>query len=324
MDEPRGLEGEGTTSALDQRLERIAFALYGAAPQVHRLHSENSYVCCLHFGPGLPDKVIKYARTNAGQVLREQVVLRALASAGLPVPAVEFTQDDYPVGTAPFFIMPRLAATSLHEACVSRAPWAAAALSQAGRFLARLSAVPPDLVLGGRGRQNTANARLMPPPIARRPPPIEEWALAAYLSTEEEVLVASHLHRIAHLLDETTDLTHGSYSPAHILCDAAGVFAVIDWENASGGSVLRDVGHFLAALAVWAGGDRAHARSFLDGFQVGRTLSSADRRVIGDWALYTLLVWASFFAGQGRRETAVHVLAVARSHLGADRVPDDS
>jgi len=322
MGEQRDLEGESASTGLDRHLQQIGLALYGALPRIQRLHSENSYVCRLHFGRDLPDKVIKYARTNAGQVLREQAVLRALTGAGLPVPTVEFTQDDYPVGTSSFLIMPRLAGASLHEACLSRAPWAGAALDQAGRFLARLGELPPDLLVGGRDRQATAGVQLAPPPIARRPPPIEEWALAAYLSVEELRSLACHLRTIAGLLDETSSLTHGSYSPAHILCDPVGSFAVIDWENASGGSVLRDVGHFLAALEVWAGGDAEHARSFLDGFQVGRALSSADRRVIADWALYTLLLWANFFGGQGRREVAEHVLKAARSHLGGHPVLD--
>jgi aminoglycoside phosphotransferase (APT) family kinase protein len=309
---------EGTRSALDQHLQRIGLALYGTLPQIHSLHSENSYVCCLDFGPDLPDKVIKYACANAKQVLREQAVLRALSDAGLSVPAVEFTQDDCPIETSPFLIMPRLAETSLHEACLSRAGWAGPALGKAGRFVARLSALPPDLLAGGRGVQGTAGAHVAPAPIAYRARPIDEWALASDLSGDETCLVGSHLRRIDRMLDETSSLVHGSYSPAHILCDVAGSFAVIDWENAGGGSVLRDVGHFLAALEVWAGRDPEHARCFLDGFQVGQPLSRADRRAIGDWALYTLLVWANFFAGQGRRGASEQVLQVARSHLAGD------
>jgi aminoglycoside phosphotransferase (APT) family kinase protein len=302
------------TSALDQHLQQIARALYGILPQLRRLHSENSYVCCLHFGHALPDKVIKYARTNAKQVLREQAVLRALANAGLPVPVVEFTQDDCPIETSPFFTMPRLAETSLQEACLSCAPWAGAALGQAGRLLAHLSALSPELWVG----------RLGPPSIARPPPPAEEWALAAYLAAEERRALACHLCTIAGLLNDASDLAHGSYSPAHILCDAAGTFAVIDWENASGGSVLRDVGHFLAALEVWAVGDPEHARSFLDGFQAERPLNRPDWRTIDDWALYTMLTWADFFAAQGQREMAASVLRVARSRLRGDRaLPED-
>ena len=309
---------EGTRSALDQHLQRIGLALYGTSPRIHRLHSENSYVCRLEFGGVLPDKVIKYARANAKQVLREQVVLRALSDAGLPVPAVEFTQDDCPIETSPFLIMPRLAETSLHEACLSRAAWADPALGQAGRFVARLSALPPDLPVGRRDEGATVDAQVAPPPIAYRAPPIDEWALASDLSGDETRLVGSHLRRIDRMLDETSSLVHGSYSPAHILCDAVGSFTVIDWENAGGGSVLRDVGHFLAALEVWAGRDPGHARCFLDGFQVGQPLSRADRRAIGDWALYTLLVWANFFAAQGRRGVSEQVLQAARSHLRGD------
>jgi len=309
---------EGTRSALDQHLQRIGLALYGVAPQIRELHSENSHVCCLDFCGALPDKVIKYARANATQVLREQAVLRALSQAGLPVPAVEFTQDDCPIATSPFLIMPRLAETSLHEACLSRAAWAGPALGQAGRFLARLSALPPDMLVGGWDERATIDAQVAPPPIAHRAAPIDEWALAAYLNQEEVRRLARHLRRIAGLLDETSSLVHGSYSPAHILCDAAGTFAVIDWENAGGGSALRDVGHFLAALEAWAGREPEHARCFLDGFQMGQPLSRADRRAIGDWALYTLLVWANFLAGRGRRGATERVLRVARSYPGGD------
>jgi aminoglycoside phosphotransferase (APT) family kinase protein len=307
MGEQRESKADGSTLALDQHLQQVALALYGILPQIHRLHSENSYVCCLHFGQALPDKVIKYARSNAKQVLREQTILRVLNHGGLPVPVVEFTQDDCPIETSPFFTMPRLAEISLQEACLSRAPWAGAALGQAGRFLARLSALSPGLWVG----------RLGPPPIARLPPPLEKWALAAYLTVEEQQALACHLRTIAGLLDDASNLAHGSYSPAHILCDGAGAFAAIDWENAHGGSVLRDLGHFLAALEVWAGGDAEHARLFLDGFQAERPLSRRERHTIDEWALYTSLVWADFITKQGRHGAAMRVLTAARSHLGA-------
>jgi aminoglycoside phosphotransferase (APT) family kinase protein len=306
--------------ALDQHLQRIGLALYGAVPQVHRFRSENSDVCRFHFDCHLTDKVVKYARANAPQVLREQTVLRLLARAGLPVPAVEFTQEDCPFATAPFFTMPHLGGSSLQQACESRVPWASVALVRAGQFLARLGTLSPQLLLGSEG---TARAPLQRPPIARCPPSVEEWALYTYLPPEQLDLVASHLRTIAGLLGETRDLVHGSYSPAHILCDAGGAFAVIDWENATAGSVLHDVGHFLAAVEVWSGGDPGHARSFLDGFVSERPLDAAHSQAIGEWALYTSLVWANFFAAQGQRETAERVLQVARRYLSTDpRLPD--
>ena len=92
--------------AIEKQIHQLAVSLYGLEPRIDRCHSENSYVCTLDFDGILPDKVIKYARRNVKQVLREQVILRVLADAGLPVPDVEFTQDDCQIASSPFLIMP--------------------------------------------------------------------------------------------------------------------------------------------------------------------------------------------------------------------------
>lgn len=47
--------GGDTAPAINLHLQQVALALYGILPQIHRLHSENSYVCSLHFGHGRDD-----------------------------------------------------------------------------------------------------------------------------------------------------------------------------------------------------------------------------------------------------------------------------
>lgn len=292
--------------ATEKRIQQLAVALYGLEPQVQRCHSENSYVCRLDFGGPLPDKVIKYARRNSKQVLREQAILRVLGNVGLQVPGVEFTQDDSEIESSPFTIMPRFAGTSLQDGCWSGAEWVEPALRRAGSFLAHLSTLPPDLLEKSLAGQETAwNTGTLPK--------LGAWTIAGDLDQDEFRAFEGHLRRIDQLASRReTGTMHGSYSPAHILCAPDGTFVVIDWENAGPGSVLRDIGHFLASLQTWTPGEPGHVDWFVAGYQDERPLGKADWAEIRDWEMLTYLIWANFFAGQGRQEQAAAILSVAR------------
>jgi aminoglycoside phosphotransferase (APT) family kinase protein len=299
--------------AIENRMQSIAVHLYGLAAQIYRYHSEISYVCRLHFGGDRPDKVIKYARSNGNQVLREQQVLRTLAAAGLQVPRVEFTQDDCAIASAPFFIMPKLATTTLQDACWSGGEWIESVLRQAGRFIARLSSVPPDVL-----RASPASYMVGWEKAALSD--LDRWAFVADLSKDERERFKDHLHRIARLASRKENgLMHGSFSPGHILCDGKGTFAVIDWENAGPGFVLRDAGHFLASLRTWAGGETQHAGWFMDGLQGERSLRQKDRSEIRDWEMFTLSIWANYFTRQGHQEPAKRILDAVRVRLTSNR-----
>ena len=296
---------------IEKQIQQIALSLYGLEPEIHRCHSENSYVCTLDFCGELPDKVIKHARRNTKQVIRDQRILRVLGAAGLPVPDVEFTQDDCEIASSPFFIMPRVTGPSLHDGCWSGAEWVEPALSQAGRFLAHLSTLPPDLL-----QENPTGQE-----IVRKQVPLPEpdaWAIANDLDGEEYVAFEQHLHSIDRRLSRReTSLMHGSYSPAHILCDqeSKSMITVIDWENAGPGFALRDVGHFMAALQAWIPCKLEYIDWFTAGFQSERLLDEADWAEIRDWEILTYLTWANFFAGQRRREQAAKILNLVRDRF---------
>ena len=295
---------------VDRLLQRIAVSLYGLEPQVHRYHSENSYVCCLDFEGDLANKVIKFARHNPKQVLREQVVLQTLASVGLEVPDVEFTQADCEIDSAPFFTMPRLAGTTLQEACWSRAEWLEPVFRQAGRFVARLSTLPPDLL-----HKDPVSQTMVWEKAALSDP--RTWAFMDVLDRSERQEFECHLHRIARLASRgRTGLMHGSFGPAHILCDKGGTFAVIDWENAGPGFVMRDVAHFVADVRMWTTGEPELVTWFTDGFQSERPLHKADWDEIQQWQIFTFAKWANYFTWQGNREQAERMLDAVREHLG--------
>lgn len=244
-------------------------------------------------------------------MLREQAILQVLGDAGLPVPSVEFTQDDCQIASSPFFIMPRVAALSLQDGCWSGAEWLEPALRRAGRFLAHLSTLPPDLLQESPAAQEIVrNNVLLPEPGA--------WSIAGDLDKDEFVAFEQHLRRIDRLVSrKETSLMHGSYSPAHILCAQDGTFAVtiIDWENAGPGFTLRDIGHFVAALQIWTPCEPEHADWFTAGFQSERSLSEADWAEIRDWETLTYLIWADFLSGQGHREQAAKILNIVRDRF---------
>ena len=108
---------------------------------------------------------------------------------------------------------------------------------------------------------------------------------------------------------------HGSFGPAHILCDKGGTFAVIDWENAGPGFVMRDVAHFVADVRMWTTGEPELVTWFIDGFQGERPLHKADRDEIQEWQVFTFAKWANYFTRQGNHEQAERILNAVREHL---------
>jgi aminoglycoside phosphotransferase (APT) family kinase protein len=190
---------------------------------------------------------------SANDMQREHTFLAALASTRVPTPRPFGICDDPEVLGAPFYVMERLHGVVPHD------PSALAGLSEVdGRrlstsiadVLADLHAVDPDAVgLGGVAKRTGYLERQVRRWVDQyrrsvdgdREPAIEE--LAAVL---EKSLPAS----------PPSTIVHGDYRLGNLMVDVADrarIIGVFDWEMATLGDPLADVGY---TLLYWGSRDR--------------------------------------------------------------------
>jgi len=186
---------------------------------------------------------------SAHDMLREARVLKAVGGSGVPVPEVVAVCEDLGVLGAPFYLMPfvegHVITTSLPVTLLGRG---AAVVESAVSALAALHAVPleGDVAALGRpvgylDRQVARFSRLWPQNTRREVREVTETAaaLAANVPTSARASVV-----------------HGDYRLGNLLIDDAGrVSAVLDWEMATLGDPLADLG-YLTATYTTADGPR--------------------------------------------------------------------
>ena len=290
----------------------IARRLYGFAPTaVVRLSSEHGFVFRVEFG-GLPAKVIKLPGRCAS-LLREQRVIRALRQAkwALPVPAIEFTQEDLAAswedgeaaGSHPrvITVMPMCPGMALADAIVRDEPWAGEAMRAAGGFAARLTEVPP--VVLGRARRMQSEAHIGRA-IGWVQPVIEAFGRRAAVQPALDLVAAAKGR-------PPSSLGHGEFFPENILVQPApgGVrLSVLDWERARPSSPVADLAALIASLArlpLRDAGNRAYLRRrAIDGFAALRSMSERDAGELKAYEVLFLLSAARFALDSGRHEEA--------------------
>ncbi len=290
-----------TASRMDEAVPDIALRLYGHNPRVERFWSEVNHVLRLRFDDQLPDKVIKFGRDDTGRgILREQAILRNLAAAGLPVPPIEFTQQDYPAAPAPFTIMPRVCERTLGE-LYHAGPTGEGIrplFSRLGELLARVHCLDAGLLDGAATRQ-------------------EGWQRERDICRRNRQRAVRHglempggddlLQRIAQLIERGPGgFVHNDMHPGNIMTDGQDVFVAIDWENAGEGYVLRDLGRCLASARVWFG----HEEEILKGYTQVRAVTDSEGSELAAWRSYALFDFAIFYAQSGRKDDARNILAM--------------
>jgi Ser/Thr protein kinase RdoA (MazF antagonist) len=240
----------------------IASSLYGHEPRIQRLVSHNNLVFLLDFRGILPNKVLKMSGSRpmaAKRVLGEQQALRVLHQAGLPVPEVEFTQDDGTTTHVPFFTMPQIPGETLEATWSNPPAWEQEAWKRAGRFVAQLRHVQIQEV-----------HEIITPP----------W------NAFDNVRIIFEKHGFlrppfTHILDEAEDLKghddqcfiHGDYGPSQIITNGD-AFCVVDWEAPTTGSLLDALGRIIAMTREYGGQDR-HIQWLINGFEEVEPLSQA-------------------------------------------------
>jgi aminoglycoside phosphotransferase (APT) family kinase protein len=174
---------------------------------------------------------------TAHDVTREARILAALAKTAVPVPAVLGVEADPSVTGAPFFVMTYVAGGELSPAGRVRAGDALV------DTLVALHAVDPVSVgLGDLGRPDGYFARQL-----------RRWhgQWEAYRTRDLPALGAAHARLVARVPEQRgTALVHGDFRLDNCLLSPTGeVRAVLDWEIATRGDPVADLG---LLLVYWA------------------------------------------------------------------------
>lgn len=181
-------------------------------------------------------------------MLREARILRTLGDAGVPVPRVLAVCDDEGVLGVPFYVMEHLSGVVVTEtvpafldAPDSRRDLAFAAVDELAALHAVDVADPPLAALGrpdGYLERQVGRFASLWPGVSRRVIPavdtLADW-LVANLPASARASVVHGDYRIGNLMYRET-------APVRVL-------AVLDWEMATLGDPLADLGYFIATYA---------------------------------------------------------------------------
>lgn len=175
---------------------------------------------------------------------REHRLIAALGPTDVPVPeALAMCEDDGVIG-APFYVMAHVDGVVLHTAELARQHYDESERHRLGRdfvdVLARLHATDPDEIgLGDLSRKQDYVARQL-----------KTWwrQYEASRTHDDPDLVRVHEWLAANIPEQgPARVVHGDYRLGNCLADGdARIAAVLDWEIATLGDPLADLGYVLA------------------------------------------------------------------------------
>jgi aminoglycoside phosphotransferase (APT) family kinase protein len=184
---------------------------------------------------------------SAHDMPREARILSVCELRGIPSPKALATCEDESVLGAPFYVMERVRGTILRGSAVPAAFDAAAFAALGESFLDTLVAIhgatPSDPVIGGLGK-----------PLGYVQRQVEGWTARWEKSRTDDV---QSVEKLAAWLAEHQPsesgacLVHNDYKYDNLVLDPANpsrIVAVLDWEMATVGDPLLDVG---TTLAYW-------------------------------------------------------------------------
>lgn len=188
---------------------------------------------------------------SAHDMGRESRILSVCELRGIPAPHVLVSCDDASVIGAPFYVMERMHGIILRGSTAPKGYDAAAFAALGERFLDTLIAIhgatPSDPVIGGLGR-----------PMGYVSRQVEGWTERWQKSRSDDV---PSVEQLAAWLDANQPsesgacLIHNDYKYDNLVLDAkqpGKIVAVLDWEMATLGDPLLDVG---TSLAYWIEAD---------------------------------------------------------------------
>jgi len=226
---------------------------------------------------------------TAHDMSREYRVISALAGTNVPVPDACLLCEDPAVIGAPFYVMSKVAGTAYRTAAQLEAVGAERTRIMATRMintLADLHAVPPDAVgLADFGRPEGFLARQ-----------VRRWKKQLDASRSRDLPGADELHAaLAARVPAESDvaIVHGDYRLDNLLVgDGDRITAVLDWEMATLGDPLTDIGILLAyhALATmdtgYAVADAAVAPGYPDAAEITDAYAQRSGRDLSHLGFY--------------------------------------
>jgi aminoglycoside phosphotransferase (APT) family kinase protein len=243
---------------------------------------------------------------SAHDVLREYRIMAALAGSAVPVARMVAACDDLDVIGAPFFVMdyidgvvPRDQATA--EAQLTEAARAAAGPSLVDALVALHVVDPADVGLAGLGKGLDYVSRQ----LTRWEGQLER------LGVPEDGEMRDVLVRLQSGVPEQREVTivHGDFRPGNVMVGPDGrVRALLDWELATLGDPLADLGWFMAYWGAPGDGQPLPVPTRAAGFEPRDRLSARYARLTGrsldDLDFYIAFgLWrmAAIFAGVNAR-----------------------
>ena len=200
---------------------------------------------------------------SAHDVVREGTIMAALAPTAVPVPAVLGSEEDPEVIGAPFLVMEHVDGMVVRDeaaAAAITAPQRRALGLATARTLAAVHVVDVDAVgLGGLARRDGYLARQ----LAR-------WAGQLERGSDRPLPMLEEVaRRLGAALPEQDGvaLVHGDFRLDNLIVDTASgaVLAVLDWELATLGDPLADLGTLVAYWGVPADAEGRPATVLLPG-----------------------------------------------------------
>lgn len=189
---------------------------------------------------------------SANDVSREYRYLRALRDTAVPVPHALAYCDDAAVIGAPFYVMDRLHGVVPHDASPLAGLTAEQGQQLAGRFIGVLRAIH-DVDIDAVGLGDAAKRTGY---LERQ---VTRWTDQWHRSKFEDAPVIDELsRRLAAALPRQarTTIVHGDYRLGNVMLDGddpTQIVGVFDWEMATLGDPLADLGY---SLLWWGTADR--------------------------------------------------------------------
>lgn len=243
---------------------RVATGLFGKTPRLQKCNSEVNYCAFLIFEDSSVDRVIKMANRNPAAVEAERHLYPAMHSAGLPVPEIEFSHDDWSEDTPPFIIMPKFSDVTLAEVCETDHASATCALRESGLLIGD---VERRFSMEFKVFQSMDVVRAHLAAVQERIDRLEDFGLIKARVPELSEVVESHFETLRKPTE--AQLIHGQLHTRNILVDRTGQICVVDFGETIGfSSPLADLYLLVNSHDGWSRGtgNPSQRKAILAGF----------------------------------------------------------
>ena len=271
--------------------------------------------------PGAPIPRLVLRRDPPGSIpkgsrLTEFLLLRAAATAGVPVPGpLSYEPAGGRFGTEGF-LMTFVEGESLPKRILNRSEFGRAREvlpHQLATALARIHALEVGTELGRLDGSRTN-------PVSER---LEHWEAELSSTGEPFPVLELGLRWLRHhapAAGAPSTLLHGDFRMGNCLVGAEGLTAVLDWENAHLGTPAEDVGWLCARSWRFGAAARVGGLCPLEDFLAAYLAAGGHASVTADavlyWEIFANVKWAVICAQQAQRHLSGDIPSLERAVLG--------